>query len=163
MRRLLLLTAIAGLALAASASGPAAVITAARVPGSERISLTAGQGYAVIANRGAALGRMRRGWIRVIDIPQGGAPQGYVRGCEQRSGRLATQLTCWGTDLRFYVYSGTWRIRMRGKGINVSGVVRGSLGLDRADACPDDACKYRIGDGAQRSWPATLTFFTVRS
>jgi hypothetical protein len=163
MRRLLLLTAISCLSLAASASAQAALTTAARVPGSEQISLKYGQGYAVIANRGAVLGRMRRGWIQVSNIPEGGAPQGYVRGCEERSGGLGTRLTCRGAELRLYIHGGTWRIRMRGRGINVSGVVRGSLGLDRADGCPQDACKYRIGDAPQRSWPATLIFFAVHS
>jgi hypothetical protein len=133
------------------------------VAGSESISLRSGRGYAVIANSGAVLGRMRRGWIRVIDIPGGGVPLGYVRGCEERSGRLSAQLTCRGSDLRLYIHGGTWRIRMRGRGINVGGVVRGSLGLDRADGCPVDACKFQIGDGPERRWPADLTFFVVRN
>ena len=155
--------AISGLALVASASAPAAETEVARVTGSESISLREGHGYAVVANRGAVLGRMRRGWIRVIDIPGGGVAQGYVRGCEERSGRLSTQVTCRGSDLRLYIHGGTWRIRMRGRGINVGGVVRGSLGLDRADRCPENACKYQIGDGPERPWPADLTFFAVRS
>jgi hypothetical protein len=164
MRKLLILTAIAGLSAAASASAPAAQTTvAARVAGSESISLRWGHGYAAIARRGAVLGRMRRGSIRVAHLAGGGAPEGYVRGCETRSGKLATQLTCRGSDLRLYIHGGTWRIRLRGRGINVSGVVRGSLALDRADGCPEAACKFRIGDAPERSWPATLTSFAVHS
>jgi hypothetical protein len=164
MRKLLILTAIAGISVAAWTSAPAAQTTvAARVPGSESISLTRGRGYAVIARRGAVLGRVRRGSIRVAHLPGGGAPRGYVRGCEATSGTLNTKLTCRGSYLRLYVHGGTWRIRLRGRGINVSGVVRGLLLLDRADACPQEACKFRIGDAPERTWPATLTSFAVRS
>jgi hypothetical protein len=163
MRKLLILTAIAGLSAAASGAAPAAQTVAARVPGSESISLRWGHGYAAISRRGAVLGRLRRGLIRVTDVPAGGSPQGYVRGCEERSGSLSTQLTCRGSDLRLYIHGGTWRVRLRGKGINVGGVVRGSLVLDAADGCPETACKYQIGDAPVRSWPATLTSFAVRS
>lgn len=159
MRRSLLLASIVVLALAASSPTQGATFSE-RVAGSESISLKYGQGYAVIANRGAALGRMRRGWIRVIDIPGGGAPSGRVRGCEARSGRLTGGLYCRGRDLSFYIHGGTWRIRMSGRGINVSGVVRGSLGLDRID---DGSGIYSIGGAEYRRWPATLSFFAVHS
>jgi hypothetical protein len=157
--RLALVVALAcGSALAVASAASAAV--SADVAGSESFSLRYGVGYAVVFDRGAVLGRVRRGVIRVADVPSGGAPSGFVRGCERRSGSLAGKLVCRGTDLRLYVHGGTWRIRISGRGVNVSGVVRGRLGLDRADS---GTGLYSIGDAAARRWPASLTFFAVRS
>jgi hypothetical protein len=149
----------AALALAASALAQGG--TSARVTGSKGILLEHGIGSAVIADRGAAFGKVASGSIRIVNLPGGGAPSGWVRGCETRSGRLAGRLVCRGSGLRFFIHGGTWRIRLRGRGINVSGVIRGSLGLDRRGAC--SRCTFQIGDSAKRRWPATLTFYAVRS
>lgn len=159
MRRSLFLSMFAALALAASAPAQGAV--PARVTGSQGILLEHGRGSAVIADRGAAFGKVAAGSIRVVNVSGGGAPSGWVRGCESRSGRLAGRLVCQGNGLRFYIHHGTWRIRLRGGGINVSGVIRGSLGLDRNGAC--SRCRFQIGDSAKRRWPATLTSYAVRS
>jgi hypothetical protein len=157
--RRLVLASTAGLALAAAAPAFAGPVPA-RVAGSESISLKYGVGYAVVSDRGATLGRIRRGRIQVVNVPGGGAPSGFVRGCEYRSGSLAGTVTCRGSDLSFYVHGGTWKVRMSGRGINVSGVVRGKLGLDRADS---GTGLYSIGDAPYRRWPATLRFFRVES
>ena len=158
MRRSLFVTGIAAVFLLPSAStGPAAT---ARVAGSETISLQRGQGYAVIASRGAVIGTVAHGWVRVVDLPGGGAPHGYVRGCEARAGRLSGRLYCRGRDLRLFVYDGTWRVRVAGRGINVSGRIRGSLGLDRAEG---GTGVYSIAGARYRRWPAELRFFSVRS
>jgi len=158
--RPLLVLSFAIPALVAAAPASSGLLLSERVAGSESVSLQRGRGYAVIAKRGAVIGNVGRGWVRVAHLPDGPSPEGYVRGCEARSGRLAEKLYCRGRALRLYVHGGTWRIRMRGRAINVSGVVRGSLGLDR-DSC--SLCHYRIGPADPRRWPATLTFFTVRS
>lgn len=160
VRRVILFLTLAGLALAAAAPAHPAALSAARVQGSESVELSFGRGFASLADRGATLGNVRRGWIRVVDLSGGGPPSGWVRGCESRTGRLSGRVYCSGTDLRFYIHGGTWRIRMKGGGINVSAVIRGSLGLDR-ERC--SSCTYKIGDRPERRWPATLRFFAVRS
>ncbi len=114
-----------------------------------------------------AFGNVRRGWIRVTNIPGGGSPSGYVRGCESRSGRLSGRLYCAGARLRFWVEDGPWRIRIKGRGVNVSAVMRGTVGLDRT-ACTrrmfrNEKCTFKIGDRPARRWPATLKFFAVRA
>jgi hypothetical protein len=166
VRRLILPLTLAALALAASAPALPASLTSARVRGSEGLELSAGRGYAVLADRGAALGNVRRGWIRVTNIPGGGSPSGWVRGCETRSGRLSGRLYCAGTGLRFWVKDGPWRIRIKGRGINVSAVMRGRVGLDRAGCSRrmfrNEKCTFKIGGGRERRWPATLKFFAVR-
>lgn len=160
MRRALLFALAAGIALAAASTASAmpAGLLAASTPGSESISLKKGVGYAVVWRKGAVLGRVRRGTIIVDDLPGGGEPSGFVRGCERRSGSISTRLACRGRDLSFYIHGGTWKVRIEGRGINVSGVVRGILGLDRADG---GTGRYSIGDDAYKRWPAALRFFRV--
>jgi hypothetical protein len=155
MRRLLSLLAPAALALVAATSSQAGAAVAA----GESVELSHGRGYAVLGTRGAALGNVSQGWIRVVDVAGGGDPRGWVRGCERRAGRLAGRLYCTGSGLRFYVHGGTWRIRMSGRGVNVSAVVRGRLGLDGAGCT---GCTYSIGGGAPRRWPLTLRFSALR-
>jgi hypothetical protein len=161
VRRLSVFFSLAVVALTASAAASAATPSlSSRVAGSEWIELWSGTGYAVVRDRGAVLGNVRRGWIRVYNLAGGGAPSGWVRGCEKRSGRLSGRLFCRGARLRLYIHGGTWQIRILGRGINVSGSVRGQLGLDRAER---GTGKYRIGSGSSaRRWPARLRFFTVR-
>lgn len=158
MRLLLSTLASAALALAAAAFAEAAAATA-HAAGGESVELSRGRGYVVLGTHGAALGNVARGWIRVLDVAGGGDPRGWVRGCERRSGRLAGRLRCSGGGLRFYVHEGTWRIRLGGRGINVSAVVRGRLGLDSAGCT---RCTYRISGGPPRVWPQTLRFFALR-
>ncbi|HEX2044714.1 MAG TPA: hypothetical protein VHF23_03695 [Gaiellaceae bacterium] len=159
MRRLLWVLASTALALGAAAAAEAHVAAAARAAGGEPVELSRGRGYAVLGTHGAALGNVARGWVRVVDVPGGGGPSGWVRGCERRSGRLSGRLRCSGSGLRFYVHGGTWRIELGGRGINVSAVARGRLGLDRRGCT---RCTYSIGGGARRVWPVALRFFSLR-
>jgi hypothetical protein len=159
MRRFLPPALVVGLALAASSPAGADAFSM-RIAGSESFELKYGVGYAVFKDRGSVLGRVRRGYIKVANLPGTGRPRGTVTGCETRSGTLAGTLTCRGTDLAFRIYGATWRVRIGGRGINVSGVIRGSLGLDRAES---GTGVYSIGGSPEKRWPATLTFFRVRA
>jgi hypothetical protein len=151
MRRLLLLTCGA-LFVLASVSPAQGALTVARTAGAVSLELKGGAGYASISERGAVLGRMRRGRIVVRHLSSGAAPSGFVRGCEWRRGRLSGTLKCRGRDLRFYIHDGAWRVRLRGRGIHASGVVRGYLVLDDGTAGT-----YSIAGGTARRWPATWT------
>lgn len=159
MRRALFLTGVAALALLASPAAQGDTPYGARVAGSRTFELGKGRGMAVIGSRGAALGNLR-GRIQVIDVPGGGSPRGYVRGCARRRGSFSGRLTCRGSGLRFLIYGGTWRIRLSGSRINVSGRIGGRLGLDRAEG---GTGWFEIGSSERRRWPATLTFYVVRS
>ena len=59
-----------------------------------------------------------------------------------------------GRDVRCFIASqdgGEWQVIMRGRGINASGRVAGSLTLDAYDRGPTG--RYRIGERAWRPWP----------
>lgn len=156
--RLLLLSAV--LALTAAAAGEAATVST-RTAGSESFELYYGVGDAIVTKRGAVLGRVRRGKIRIVNLPEGPAPQGFVRGCEHRSGSWSGVLVCRGHDLRFLLHTGTWRLRLRGRGINVSGVVRGRLSLGPLSAGGRSSGSYSIGESPRRPWPSAWQTFRL--
>jgi hypothetical protein len=156
--RLLLLSAV--IALTVTAAGEAAAI-ATRATGSQAFELYRGKGQAVVAKRGAVLGGVGRGKIKIKRMPGGPAPQGYVTGCERRYGSWSDVLVCRGRALRFYVHDGNWRLRLRGRGINASGVVRGYLSLGPLPAAAGSAGWYSLGGRAYRPWPVTWQTFRL--
>ncbi len=156
--RLLLLSAV--LALTVTAAGEAATVSA-RTSGSESFELSRGKGQAIMAKRGAVLGTVGRGKIKITNLADGPRPKGYVTGCERRRGSWSGVLVCRGRDLRFYVYDGTWRVRLSGRGINASGVVRGYLSLGPLSERAGSSGWYAIGDGPFRPWPASWRTFRL--
>jgi hypothetical protein len=130
-----------------------------RTTGSVALSLKSGRGLAVIRSHGALLGRVKAG--RVVVTPN------VVVRCWRYRTRLASGMIRYRgvrqgcTFITFRVFSGdgTWRVRIRGRGINVSGVVRGSLALDGADTGRRGT--YSIAGRPYRSWPRTLHRFAL--
>jgi hypothetical protein len=128
-------------------------------PGSVFVSLKSGRGLSVIMSRGSLLGRVRAGRIVVTSNV-------IVRCWESRT-RLSSGLIryrgraagCEYIRLRTSSDSGSWRVSIRGRGIDVSGVVRGSLTLDGADRGPVGT--YAIADRPARAWPRTRHTFTL--
>lgn len=152
MRPLLLLALVFGAALAATASADAAV---ARTPGSESFSLRNGSGTAVIWQRGSLLGRIRRGRLVVIDLPTPGSPTVIVRGHETKRVLNESTTEYRGRDISFRVFGGGWRVRIRGRGIHVSGVARGWLRLGGTSGT------FAVGDAPFRPWPRTPQLFKL--
>jgi hypothetical protein len=153
MRRFFLLLALAvATALSAAASGSSAL---ARTPGSESFSLRDGSGIASIWQRGALLGHLRSGRLIVVDLPAPGSPTVIVRGHETKKALNADTTEYRGRDMSFRIYGATWRVRIRGRGIDVSGVVRGWLRLGGISGT------FAIGDGEYQPWPATPQVFRL--
>ena len=161
MRRLLSIgtLTLAGLVAVPGALGAQAV--AARTPGSVQLSLQAGRGLAVIQLRGALLGRIRAG--RIV------ATRNVAVRCWKYRTKLASGLIRYrgrGEDcasITLYVSSqngdAPWHVRIRGRGINVSGVARGSLTLDGANTGPTGT--YSIGGRAKKPWPRDSRTFSL--
>jgi hypothetical protein len=161
MRRLLSIgtLTLAGLVAVPGALGAQAV--AARTPGSVQLSLQAGRGLAVIQLRGALLGRIRAG--RIV------ATRNVAVRCWKYRTKLASGLIRYrgrGEDcasITLYVSSqngdAPWHVRIRGRGINVSGVARGSLTLDGANTGPTGT--YSIGGRAKKLWPRDSRTFSL--
>lgn len=153
MRCFFLLLALA-VATALSTAAPASSALA-RTPGSQSFSLRDGSGIATVWQRGALLGHLRSGRLVVVDLPAPGSPTVIVRGHERKRALSATTTEYRGRDMSFRIFGSTWRARIRGRGIDVSGVVRGWLRLVGVSGT------YAIGDGDYKPWPTTPRVFRL--
>ncbi len=152
MPRLTLLAVLIGLVFAPSAN---AQFERALAAGGESLSLEGGRGYAVVTSRdGTMLGSVGRGRIVFRNFRRGAETEWKVWGCDRRR-RVARRTVCIGRNLSFRVVDGRWRVALRGRGINASAVLQGSVTLEGT------AGTYAIGDPAdKRSWPRSArTFF----
>jgi hypothetical protein len=124
-----------------------------RTAGAEEVELLNGVGYASIARRGTLLTRVGHGRIVVRDLPGGTPPT--VR-CDRRGTRVsATTVVYRGYGVSCRVSGGPWRTSLRGRNIDASAIVRGSLALDGGSGW------FRIGDRPWRRWPLTLRQYTL--
>jgi hypothetical protein len=145
--------------LAAVSAALAAQTTVARTPGSVALSLNSGHGLAVISSHGALLGRIRAG--RIVATPN------VVVRCWRYRKRLASGLIryrgrgedCANITLHVATNDGAWRLRIRGRGINVSGVAKGSLLLDGVDL--GSTGLYSISGGQYRAWPRSARTYAL--
>jgi hypothetical protein len=103
------------------------------------------------AGRGAVIGRVAAGRVVVTRKAGYAAPSGYVRGCNiRRRGTFGSKLVCKGNrTISLYVHGGRWRVRIRGRGINVSGVVTGTLVLRDGEA----GTYWVSGMSRRLAWP----------
>ena len=119
-----------------------------RTQGAVGLELRSGRGRAVVKSQGFFFGRVRRGRIVATENVT-------LRNCNRREKSESTGLvTCRGRHLRFLTAKSPWKVVLRGRGINASGVVRGCLVLDGADS--GDTGEYKIGDENEfKPWPRT--------
>lgn len=111
------------------------------------IELISGNGRTTIALRGAVIGSVGSGWVWVTDLPGGAETDIFVAGDED-SYQIDTQTTAYrGDDLRFRVFRGKWRVRIRGVDIDVSAVGTGFVGIAGRSGL------YRVAGGPERRWP----------
>ena len=126
-----------------------------RTSGSVQVALKDGHGFARLALRGTLLGRVRRGRIVATE----NVFVGHWRSKKRVSDRLVAYR---GSRMTLRVFSGdgAWVVRVRGRGINVSGVVRGSLTLDGVNSRPTGL--YAIDGGAYHPWPRSQRTFRLQ-
>jgi hypothetical protein len=128
-------------------------------PGSVWVSLQSGRGLSAIMSHGSVLAQVRAG--RIV------ATGNVIVRCWRYKTRLDSGLVryrgradgCRYIKLRVSSDSGTWRVSIRGRGINVSAVVRGSLTLDGADT--GSAGSYSIAGRPAKPWPRTRHTFVL--
>jgi hypothetical protein len=158
MRRLLVLATIAALATGAAEAALAQAPALFRTPGSEFVELQGGNGRAVVTGRGSIAVSMRRGRLRIVDLPQRGRPH-LSSECRERARRVSpTTLQIRGRTIGCLIWSGEdggrWQAVMRGRGIHASGRVLGSLTLDAVDR--GRTGRFRIGGGNWQRWPRAV-------
>ena len=155
MRQLLTFAMLAALAL------PAA--SAARTQGASdgTLSVRDGRGTVTISGRGGVIGSFARGSVRISDPIDGDGTGPIVTGDEWSKDRDATTTTWGGNKVRFRIIGGSFRIVVKGRGINLSLVGRGNVTLDGAGTGDDGS--YSVNGGEYLTMPALSFFFPLSS
>lgn len=155
-----LLPAILGLALFVCLTS---VATASAAPqlgrylasDTDRVELRKGRGIAAFHARGAMFGFLRRGSVRIVDLPRGAETTISVDGAESVR-RLSDRITVYrGRRISFYVERGWWKVRIQGRGIGAGAAVHGRLALQ------GQAGTYALRDGPHQDWPRTRQVFRL--
>src|SRR6476620_11377054 len=132
MRALLTFAMLAVLAL------PAA--SAARGQGASdgTLSVQSGRGTITISARGGVIGSFAQGRVTISDPIDGDGTGPIVSGDDFPPVDKNDTTTTWrGTKVRFRIIGGSFRIVVKGRGINLSLVGKGSVILDGADSGDD--------------------------
>ena len=120
----------------------------------ETVELSRGSGVAILSGRGALLGHLDKGSIRITDLPTGADTTIRVAGEDSERDIDERTTEYRGTDLTFRVVAGSWRVRINGDGVEVSAVMKGYLGL-RGDG------RFAIDGEQPRRWPETFAVFRI--
>jgi hypothetical protein len=156
MRRLLLVTALLGLALALAPSAQAH-LARSLFPEGGVLSLEGGRGLAIVLSRdGGMYGRIARGRIVLTDFRRGGETGVDLRGCERRRRVNDLTVVCAGRGLRFEIVDGRWRAGLRGVGIDAAAVLDGAVTLAGTRGT------YSIDDQEAEPWPQDPQTFALR-
>ncbi|HEX7144908.1 MAG TPA: hypothetical protein VF225_06325 [Gaiellaceae bacterium] len=132
MRRLLTFGLLVALAL------PAA--SAARTSGATdgTLSVQDARGTITISARGGVIGSFARGSVTISDPIEGDGTGPIVTGDDFPPVEKNDTTTTWrGTKVRFRIIGGSFRIVVRGRGINLSLVGKGNVTLDGAGTVDD--------------------------
>ena len=121
------------------------------------ISVKNGFGKVVLSPfNGSALGRVANGKILIVDPVFGDGGRVDLWGCDQQSERSDHVRTCSGSNLRFRIVDGRYKLYIvRATGINLSAVGRGQVTLDGRgdDPTVDSDGFYALNDGPYKSLP----------
>jgi hypothetical protein len=147
MRALLTFAVLAALAL------PAA--SAARDQGASdgTLSVQNGRGTITIAGRGGVIGSFARGSVTIGDPVEGDGTGPIVTGDDFPPVEKNDTTTTWrGTKVRFRIIGGSFRVVVRGRGINLSFVGKGNVTLAGADSVDDGSYSVNGGEYLPMPW-----------
>lgn len=113
------------------------------------LSLERGRGVVTLDLRGVVLGRLTAGSLRVVDTTPRDRHTALVRGKELTQERIGPRTVLYrGLGLRFRMLGGGYKIAIRGNGISLSVVGRGSVVLDGEPRfAGDDSGVYSFDEG----------------
>src|SRR5256885_2803122 len=153
MRRLLTFAVLAALAL------PAAATARQRGPNDGTLSVKEGRGMVTISGRGAVIGSFVQGRVTISDPIDGDGTGPIVTGDDFPPIDRSETTTTWrGNKVRFRMIGGTFKVVVRGRGINLSFVGKGSVIFNGAGTEDDGA--YAANDGDYSLIPSfPFTFY----
>jgi hypothetical protein len=112
-------------------------------PNVGQLSVENGKGVVMLDLRGSVLGRLGNGTLRVTDLTPRDPYTALVVGRKLTQERVGLRTVVYrGLGLRFRMVGGGYRIVVRGTGISVSAVGRGSVSLDAERKADEDAGVY---------------------
>ena len=147
MRLLLTFAVLVALALPAAST--------ARVHGANdgTLSIRDAQGKVAISARGGVIGSFARGSVTISDPIDGDGTGPIVTGDDFPPIERNETTTTWrGTKVRFRIIGGSFRIFVKGRGVNLSLVGNGRVTLDGAGT--DDDGTYSVNGGVYTPIPA---------
>jgi hypothetical protein len=154
MRRLLTF-AVLGLALALP-SGAAARL---RGPTDGTLSVKDARGVVTIQGRGGVIGSFNKGSVLINDPVDGDGTGPIVTGDEWSNEKTDTATVWGGTRVRFRIIGGSFRVVVRGRGINLSFVGKGNVILNGAGT--DDDGSYAVNGDDYNLIPAFALPFAL--
>jgi hypothetical protein len=132
MRRLLAVAVLIALAV------PATSGARARGPNDGTLSVRDGRGTIMIAARGGVIGSFAQGNVKIVDPVDGDGSGPIVTGEDFPPIERNETTTIWrGTKVRFRIIGGSFRVTIRGRGINLSLVGKGNVTLNGAGTGDD--------------------------
>ena len=155
MRPLLTFAMLAALAL------PAASAARIQSPTDGTVSVRDARGTITISGRGGVIGSFARGSVTINDPVDGDGTGPVVTGDEWSKDRNDTTTTWGGTKVRFRIIGGSFRIVVKGRGINLSLVGKGNVTLSGAGTGDDGS--YSVNGGDYLALPAFPFVFPLSS
>jgi hypothetical protein len=127
---------------------------AARPSGSTdgTLSVKDARGIVTIQGRGGVIGSFAKGSVLINDPVDGDGTGPIVTGDDWSKEKTDTATQWGGTRVRFRIIGGTFRVVVRGRGINLSFVGRGSVILNGAGT--DDDGSYAVNGADYNLIPA---------
>jgi hypothetical protein len=155
MRRLLTFALLAALAL------PAVSAARSQSANDGTLSVRDARGTITISGRGGVIGSFAQGRVTISDPVDGDGTGPIVTGDEWSKDRDATTTTWGGAKVRFRIIGGSFRIVVKGRGINLSLVGKGNVALDGAGSGDDGS--YSVNDGEYLPLPGFPFAFPLSS
>jgi hypothetical protein len=150
MGRFFLLTAL----LLAAFTVPAAL--SADTPGDGTLSVKRGRGSVVLKLKGTVIGRLSNGRVQVKDFRPFDSNVALFTGCKVKHPTISLTV-CQGRKIGYRVLDGRFNVNVRGSGISISAVGRGTLTVDGngEDGFPDGVMS--MNDEPYESLPDDIT------
>ncbi|MDP9303773.1 MAG: hypothetical protein M3O92_04620 [Actinomycetota bacterium] len=156
MRRLLTFGMLAALAL------PAASAARTHSATDGTLSVQDARGTITISARGGVIGSFARGSVTISDPIDGDGTGPIVSGDDFPPIERNDTTTTWrGTKVRFRIIGGSFRIVVKGRGINLSLVGKGNVTVDGAGTGDDGS--YSVNGGEYLAVPEFLFAFPLSS
>ena len=151
----LLTFAVLALALAL----PAAAAARTHSSSDGTLSVKDARGIITIQGRGGVIGSFAKGSVTINDPVDGDGTGPIVTGDEWSKDKSDTATVWGGTKVRFRMIGGTFKIVVRGRGINLSFVGKGNVIINGAGT--DDDGSYATNGGDYNLIPAFAVPFAL--